>query len=126
MANRPDETYGRPVKQKKTDGLTIPAGFPGQLGLLAQQMNNGFGGGLLAQRAYLNSIYDPIKMTPMPTFGDDAKTSDDKTTTTTTGTPEKLDWNALLRDPELFMNREKLAAFQDWYAQNGGRGGPMR
>lgn len=50
--------------------LTIQQGFPGQMGLLAEQMNQGFGGGLLAQQNYLKDIYSPYKMptgmTPTP------------------------------------------------------------
>lgn len=68
--NRPDETHGRPIKTPGKKGmLSFPSGFPGQLGLLAQQMNNGFGGGLLAQRNYLNQIYSPMQMPAMPDLG---------------------------------------------------------
>ena len=42
--------------------MKLAQGFPGQMGLLAKQMNNGFGGGLLAQQQYLNDIYDPVVM----------------------------------------------------------------
>lgn len=44
--------------------LKIPSGYPGQIGLLAEQMNQGFGGGLLAQKNYLNSIYSPMSASP--------------------------------------------------------------
>lgn len=82
---RPDDTYGRPYQKPETDGLLKP-GFPGQLGLLAQQMNNGFGGGLLAQRQYLNQIYDPVQMQAAVTLGGgDPKMTDTTATTTTTG-----------------------------------------
>lgn len=64
--------------------LKIAQGFPGQIGLLAQQMANGFGGGLLAQTNYLNSIYDPVVMPQPFEFGDpkkDASKNDSKTGT---------------------------------------------
>lgn len=74
MAKRPDETHGRPIKDTgKPNGLTFPSGFPGQLGLLAKQMNSGFGGGLLAQRNYLNQMYDPVKINQLPTSEDPTK-----------------------------------------------------
>lgn len=78
MGNRPDETNMRPNKPvKKTPN--IPTGFPGQIGLLAKQMNSGFGGGLLAQRGYLNNFYSPMKPQTIPTLGQDGEV--DKPTT---------------------------------------------
>lgn len=52
--------------------LKIAQGFPGQMGLLAEQMNRGFGGGLLAQQRYLNDIYDPVVM-PQDFFAPEKK-----------------------------------------------------
>lgn len=54
-----------PVKGgNQNPGLMSPF-FPGQLGLLAQQMNYGFGGGQAANRGLLNQIYSPMQM-PQP------------------------------------------------------------
>ncbi|TAA51058.1 hypothetical protein [Shinella sp. JR1-6] len=78
---RPNETFGRPIKEQSS--LSMPAGFPGQLGLLAKQMNNGFGGGLLAQRQYLNQIYDPVQVSSLPQNLTPGGSTD--TTATTTG-----------------------------------------
>jgi hypothetical protein len=50
----------------KKSPLAIQPGFPGQIGLLAQQMNQGFGGGILAQQDHLNSIYRPVQQTYTP------------------------------------------------------------
>lgn len=58
--------------------LKIAQGFPGQMGLLAKQMNNGFGGGLLAQQNYLNSIYDPVVMPQPWDFGVEGGGVEDK------------------------------------------------
>jgi hypothetical protein len=99
-AFRPDETHGRPIKPGKEGLLSIPSGFPGQLGLLAQQMNSGFGGGLLNQRSYLDNIYSPMQM--QQNQGDDAKTADPTVTTGTDGTggfeldPGMKKWQRLL------------------------------
>lgn len=61
------------MASKKTP-LAIQSGFPGQLGLLSQQMNEGFGGGLLAQRNYLDRVYSPSDPRKVLNLGDDAKT----------------------------------------------------
>ena len=58
-ARRPDERGMRPDPGRTN---MEPEGFPGQLGLLAQQMNAGFGGGVLAHQRNLRSIYDPVEM----------------------------------------------------------------
>lgn len=58
--------------------LKIAQGFPGQIGLLAQQMANGFGGGLLGQTNYLNSIYDPVVMPKTFNFGGTKKKPETK------------------------------------------------
>ena len=118
---RPDETYGRPAKKETSNSLLSP-GFPGQMGLLAQQMNNGFGGGLLAQRQYLNQIYDPMQMTKQPTFGDDAKTSDTKTTTGGTGdtfdlAPGMERWQRLLY--ALPNGQQRLQQMQETFQKLG-------
>jgi hypothetical protein len=68
----------------KNNPLKIAQGFPGQMGLLAEQMNRGFGGGLLAQQQYLNDIYDPVVMpqdffNPEPSKKDTTKKSGGKT-----------------------------------------------
>jgi len=71
----------------KNNPLKIAQGFPGQMGLLAQQMNNGFGGGLLAQQQYLNDIYDPVVM-PQAFFDpieEEKKKKKGKTPTGSTG-----------------------------------------
>ncbi len=94
MALRPDERHRRvmpdTVMPQKPDttggGLTMQPGFPGQLGLLAKQMNAGFGGGLLNQRNYLNSFYKPMQMQVQQNPGDDAKIADPSVTTGTGGT----------------------------------------
>lgn len=74
----------------KNNPLKIAQGFPGQMGLLAEQMNRGFGGGLLAQQQYLDSIYDPVVMPQPFDFGGDEKkkkTGDKNKPTTTGGRP---------------------------------------
>lgn len=111
---RPDETYGRPAK-KETSNSLLSAGFPGQMGLLAKQMNNGFGGGLLAQRQYLNQIYDPMQMTKQPTFGDGTPTPGDPTVTS----PGEVDprvtrWSRFLNDGQL----ASLQDYLEWQKKN--------
>ena len=59
--------------------LKLAQGFPGQMGLLAKQMANGFGGGLLAQQQYLNSIYDPVVMPQTWDYGGTNDGDKDKT-----------------------------------------------
>lgn len=63
----------------KNNPLKIAQGFPGQMGLLAQQMNQGFGGGLLAQQQYLNDIYDPVVMPQPFDFGGEEEKKKKKT-----------------------------------------------
>lgn len=114
---RPDETYGRPIKPSKSD--TIPAGFPGQLGLLAKQMNNGFGGGILAQRNYLNQIYDPVRMPGTPTLGGDATATGDKPGVTgeTELDPAMQQWARMLYGSP--YRDQQLAALQEYFKQQG-------
>lgn len=54
--------------------MTVPAYFPGQQGLLASQMNAGFGGapgtGILDMAAYLAGLYQPM-VVPMIQSGAD-------------------------------------------------------
>lgn len=42
----------------------IPAFLPGQRGLLAQQLNRGFGGGQKQWRGVLSDVYAPMAVTP--------------------------------------------------------------
>lgn len=119
---RPDETYGRPHKKPAAND-TMATGFPGQIGLLAQQMNRGFGGGILAQRNYLNSFYSPMQAPQTPTYGVDEKAVADKTKTTGgTGDAFELDprmayWQRLLyADPNM---QAKLQALQEGFKRGG-------
>lgn len=121
---RPDETFGRPHKQQ--EDLSIPAGFPGQLGLIAQQMNRGFGGGLLAQRGYLNKIYDPVQMqAPVTLGGGDPKVTDTTATTTTTGgTGDAFELDPRMKRWEsIFYNlpdgQARLQALQEGFKRAG-------
>lgn len=54
--------------------MTVPAYFPGQQGLLASQMNAGFGGapgtGILDMASYLAGLYQPM-VVPMIQSGAD-------------------------------------------------------
>lgn len=80
--------------------LAIQQGFPGQMGLLAEQMNQGFGGGLLAQQNHLNDIYSPYKMptSVIPT--------PDKPSTPSVTTPKTL---------QEFMANKKGMSDDQWF-----------
>lgn len=119
---RPDETHGRPIKDTGKTSLSMPSGFPGQIGLLAKQMNNGFGGGLLAQRQYLNQIYDPVKLSPSPLALTGGTTTDIQTTTGGTGDAFELD-PRMKRWESLFYNMPdgpaRLRAMQEGFQRAG-------
>lgn len=88
--------------------LKIAQGFPGQMGLLAQQMNQGFGGGLLAQQNYLNDLYSPVEM-PQDFFAPEPEKKKktggkDKPKTTTGGGIQTRNY----ADPFIMVNGQQV------------------
>lgn len=78
------------VQPSTLQNVNVPAFMPGQQGLLAQQLNAGFGNGqasgILSMQDYLNGMYKPMTVPLIQNAADMAalKAKLDKKTTTST------------------------------------------